>query len=177
MTEQLQEFKDPNDVDLDAHLAEMGIDEDELDDMVDPLLEELTQEEKNLLERIEKKRMNQDHIINTFKQLENRPSDDEIENLKAQCGDVYLVSLSDKENFLFRPLKRLEWRTLMNKISSLDSFKQSEAIVMKGVVFPQLNQTNINVLSAGTIDTIKELILQCSNFMQPEHAIQLVRKL
>lgn len=183
MTENLQHvnqdevFADPREINLDDHLADLGIDEDELADEVDPVYESLTLEEKRLLEKIEQKRMNQDHILQTFKELETRPSDEEIEILKSQCGDIYLVSLSEKENFLFRPLRRLEWRTLMNKIAALDNFKQSEAVVMKGVVFPQLNQSNINILSAGTIDTLKELILQASNFMQPEHALQLVRKL
>jgi len=168
-----------SDINLDEHLMTPDIDQDELEDSegYDPILSGLTDEEKALLHKIEQKRMDQDHIINTFKQLEARPSDEEIEHLKAQCGDVYLVSLSEKENFLFRSLKRIEWRALMSKITKLDNFKQSEAIVMKGVVFPQLSQQNINVLSAGTIDTLKELILQASNFMPPEYATSLVRKL
>ena len=65
----------------------------------------------------------------------------------------------------------------MSKIDKLDSFKKSEAIVAKGVLFPVLNQQNMNVLSAGTVETLKELILQASNFMAPEYATQLVRKL
>jgi len=177
MTQEQMFEHQPDEVNLDEHLSNFDMDEDELESDIDPVYQELTVEEKELLNKIEQKRMNQDHIIQTFRELENRPSDDEIENLKVQCGDIYLVSLSERENFLFRPLKRLEWRTLMNKISALDNFKQSEAVVMKGVVYPQLNQGNINVLTAGTIDTLKELILQASNFMQPEQALQLVRKL
>jgi hypothetical protein len=167
------------DIDLDQHFAQQEIYDDELegDDEFDPMLSDLTLEEKALLQKIEKKRLQQDHILTIFRELETRPSDEQIEEMKQRCGDVYLVSLSEKENFLFRSLKRLEWRTLMQKIDKLDNFKKSEAIVMKGILFPQLNQQNINVLSAGTVDTLKELILQASNFMAPEYATQLVRKL
>jgi len=166
------------DIELDEYLS-ADIDEDELEsgEETDPVIDSLTSEEKALLSKIQQKQKEQDHIIQTFKQLEQKPSDEDIEEMKLRVGEVFLVSLSEKENFLFRALKRLEWRTLMNKINKLDDFKKAEAIVMKGVMWPQLNQQNINVLSAGTIDTLRELILQASNFMPPEYAMTLVRKL
>jgi len=159
---------------------------DRLDDMSeeglyaedeDQVLADLTIEEKALLAKIQKKQMDQDYVIQTFNELENKPSEEEIEALKQQVGDVYLISLSEKENFLFRPLKRLEWRALMGKIQKLDDMKKAEAVVMKGCLFPKMDQQNINVLTAGAIETLRDMILQASNFMAPEMAMQLVRKL
>lgn len=163
------------DIDLDAHLAQEDFSENLPEE--DPVLANLSEEEKALLDKIQKKQMEQDFIIQTFKDLENRPSDEEIEHLKAQVGDVYLMSITEKENFVFRPLKRLEWRALMQKIQPLDDHKKAEAIVMKSCLWPKLDQQNINVLTAGAIDSVRDMVLHVTNFMAPEMAMQLVRKL
>lgn len=168
------------DVNLDEFLSEDSYLEDELEgsDEFDPVLSQMTPEELKTLEKFRKLQMEQDEVIQAFKQLETKPSEDEIENMKSMTGgDVYLVSFSEKENFIFRPLKRLEWRTLMDRIEKLPPLKKSESIVMKGVLWPKLNQQNINVLTAGAVETMKELVLQASNFMPPEVAMGLVRKL
>lgn len=138
---------------------------------------EMTDEENQELQRLQAKLKKQDLIMRTWASLEVRPSEDDIENFKKQFGECYLASFSEKENFLFRPLKRQEWRSLMSQTAKLDEFKKSEGIVMKGTVFPKLNNINIGGLSAGTIDSLRDLILEASNFMTPDRAIQLVRKL
>ena len=163
------------DVDLDQHFSE--IENEELLSEEEDLLAALTAEEKALLKKIEEKQRMTDPVIKTFNEMKSRPSDEEIDALKAQVGDVFLASFSETENFLFRPLKRLEWRTLMGQIQKLDDLKKSEAIVQRAVLHPKLTQQNINVLTAGGVETLKELILQASNFMGPEIAMQLVRKL
>lgn len=139
----------------------------------------LSKEEEKQLEQLLEKKKQSDFIMQTFKSLEKRPSDGEIEDLKIKYGDVYLVSLSEKENFLFRPIKRHEWRELMQRFekAKLPEQQRTEGIVMAGVVWPVLNQSNINILTAGAPDTIRNLILEASNFMEPERAITLVRKL
>jgi len=139
----------------------------------------LSKDEEKQLDELLKKKAKSDFIIQTFKKLEQRPTDEQIEALKAKHGDVYLVSLSEKENFLFRPLKRFEWKDLMQRFekAKLSEAQRTDGIVMAGVVWPQLNQNNINALTAGASDTIRNLILEASNFMEPERAVTLVRKL
>ena len=161
------------DVNLDNYLSGDMPEEDQEDEM----LADLTPEEKALLDKIQKKQMEQDYVIQTFKELENRPSDLQIEEFKSQVGDVFLLSLSEHENFVFRPIKRLEWRTLMQRIQKLDEMKKAETVIMKACLWPKLDQQNINVLTAGSIETLRDMVLQVSNFMAPEMAVQLVRKL
>jgi len=138
---------------------------------------ELTEDEEVELRRLQAKAQKQDIILKVFSSLKKKPSEEEIENFKHQYGECYLVSFSEQENFLFRPLKRQEWRTLMAQTAKLDEFKKSEAIVIKGVVWPKLNNINIGGLTAGTVETLRDLILEASNFMTPDRAVQLVRKL
>jgi hypothetical protein len=178
MSDEQTDGQDYQDVDLDVALSEEAYQDEIENGEVDPIYDSLSDEEKALLAKIEKKQREADPIVQMFRELENRPSEEDIERMKMQVGgEVYLVSFTEKENFLFRPLKRLEWRTLMNQIQKLDEFKKSEAIVMKSVLWPSLSQQNINMLSAGAIDSLKELVLQASNFMPPEYAMSLVRKL
>ncbi len=139
----------------------------------------LTQEEEKKLDQLLKKKAQSDFILQTFKKLEQRPSDEDIEKLKEKHGDVFLVSLSEKENFLFRALLRDEWKALMQRFekAKLNEEQRTDGIAMAGVVFPALNQQNINKLTAGASNTLRNLILEASNFMEPERAVALVRKL
>ena len=137
----------------------------------------LTKEEEALLKKIEEKTRNEDPILSSFKQLEGKPTDEMIEEWKQQVGEVFLISLSDNETFVFRPLRRLEWRTMLKGIQGLDEQKQSEAIVIKACLWPELNSQSINMLTAGSVEAVKEMILQVSNFISPDVAMQLVRKL
>lgn len=186
MTEIVDTFYDESEVFEEASLDDIlkmeldGEDKEipvEIDTDENPYL--LTKEEEQQLELLLKKKTESDFILQTFKSLERRPSNEEIEVLKAKHGDIYLVSLSERENFLFRALKRQEWRELMQRFekSKLSEQQRTEGIVMSGIVWPVLNQANINVLTAGTPETIRNLILEASNFMEPERAVTLVRKL
>lgn len=186
MTSEVDNFYDNE---LEPEIEEVSLDDVLMMELEDPEKEIpvqineapylLSKEEEKLLEELLKKKTSSDFIMQTFKSLERRPSDEEIELLKAKHGDVYLVSLGEKENFLFRSLQRKEWRDMVQRFekAKLSESQRTEGIVMSGVVWPVLNQVNINVLTAGAPETIRNLILEASNFMEPERAVTLVRKL
>jgi hypothetical protein len=181
MTQEVEDnFYNKEELSLDDVLSlELENSDQEIPVDVDIAPYNLSKEEEKQLEALLEKKKQSDFIIQTFKTLEKRPSDSEIDQLKAKFGDVYLVSLSDKENFLFRPIKRDQWRDLMQRFekAKLPEHQRTEGIVMAGVIWPILNQANINILTAGAPETIRNLILEASNFMEPERAVTLVRKL
>jgi hypothetical protein len=185
MTEKKDEFYndeikvevDPEEVDLDALLEEEAEEQPYVGEDFEREDFQLSRDEEDQLAHLLKKREQEDLIMKTYKSLENKPSEEQIAEWKAKFGDVYLVSLSEHENFLFRPLKRQEWTQLTAKIAKLPEAKKTEMIVMRGVIFPQLTQSNVAVLTAGAPDTIRNLILEASNFIEPERAVTLVRKL
>lgn len=166
-----------NEASFDAELED-NFDYDQDLSPEEQVFQALTPEEKRVYASIQEKLRMTDPILEALEQMKDRPTDAMIEGFKEKTGDeVYFISLSEKENFLFRPIRRQEWRTLMANISKLDDFKKSEAIVAKGILHPVLSGTNIGALSAGTVDTLKEVILRASNFMPPDVAVSLVRKL
>lgn len=138
----------------------------------------LSAEEKILYNKIQQKLRMTDPVLQALEEMKDAPTPEMIESFKAATGDeVYFISLSAQENFVFRPIRRQEWRTLMNQIAKLDEMKKAEAVVAKGVLHPKLSSANIGALSAGTVETLKEMILRASNFMDPVQAVSLVRKL
>ena len=144
----------------------------------DQVLSQLNEDEKKLYNSIQQKLKMTDPVMQALAEMENPPTEEMIESFKAATGDeVYFISLSDKENFVFRPIRRQEWRALMQQIAKLDEYKKAEAVVAKGVLHPQISSMNIGALSAGSVETLREVILRASNFMDPMHAVSLVRKL
>jgi len=138
----------------------------------------LSAEEKALYAKIQEKMRMTDPVLQALAEMKDAPSPEMIESFKASTGDeVYFIALSAQENFVFRPIRRQEWRTLMNQIAKLDEYKKTEAVVAKGVLHPKLSSVNMGALSAGTVETLKEMILRASNFMDPAQAVALVRKL
>ena len=65
----------------------------------------------------------------------------------------------------------------MTRVAKVDDFKKAEAIVIAGIVWPKLSEITVSALSAGSIDALRDMILEASNFMTPDRAVQLVRKL
>jgi CRISPR/Cas system CSM-associated protein Csm2 small subunit len=181
MTE-THESESAQEVDLDHILSDEyqpeydeGYSEDSAED---EMMGALTPEEKEVFKSLQQKMMTQDPIMEFYEQLQEKPNQEQIDSWKEAVGDVYFAQISEKEYFVFRAIKRKEWRDLLKRLEQVkDPMKQDEAIVMKGVLYPKLDNLKINALSAGTINTMKELVMQASNFFPPEYALQLVRKL
>lgn len=169
---------DMEEIDLDKVLSE-PVAEEEIGPVDSDSREQwqMTEEEDKILNELLEKKKQEDVILKTYKSLENKPSDEEINLWKQKFGDIYLVSLSERENFVFRALRRQEWRQLMTQVAKLPEAKKTEAIVMRGILYPKMSEANVAVLTAGAPDTIRNLILEASNFLEPERAVQLVRKL
>lgn len=137
----------------------------------------LSKEEEEQFKKLQEKVRRNDLIMKTYLALEKKPTEEEVEKFKNIHGEIYFISLTEKENFIFRPLKRHEWRSLMTRVAKIDDFKKAEAVVIAGVVWPKLNEIAVSALSAGSIDALRDMILEASNFMTPDRAVQLVRKL
>ena len=82
----------------------------EASEMSDLLSEDLTEEEKKVAEKIAARQNQTDPIMEGFFHLSEKPSDEQIESWKKQHGKIYTIGLNEDEYFIFRPLRRLEWR-------------------------------------------------------------------
>lgn len=173
-----ESYQGEEEINLDEILA-TPVEEDDFIQVEDEEREdwEMSMEEERIFKELLSKKERQDSIMKTYMALENKPSEEQLEEWKRQYGDIFLISLSERENFVFRALRRQEWRQLVAQIQKLNEQKKAEAICVRGVLFPKLNELSVSTLTAGAPETIRNMILEASNFIEPERAITLVRKL
>ncbi len=108
--------------------------------------------------------------------FQNAPTADQIEELKATYGEIFLSAITEDEIFLFRTVRRGEWRDMQLAVrgGQLDELGQEELVVNTCVLWksvPDLSK------KAGTLSTLAEQIMQNSNFMSSGQASMLVGKL
>jgi hypothetical protein len=101
----------------------------------------------------------------------NGVTQEQIAEWKSKYGDIYLISLGE-EKFVYRPIKRFEYKTIMANTEANRAFNE-EKIVQMCVVYPVLDVTKIPTLKAGTITTLVELVMAASNFGITEEPVKL----
>lgn len=67
--------------------------------------------------------------------FENGPTQNQIDEWKSRYGEIYVIEF-DEERFIFRPLKRLEYKEVA-KIKDADSLFKEERICEKCVLWPE----------------------------------------
>ncbi len=119
-----------------------------------------------------------------FYDLPNAPSKVQIEKWKAQFGDVFVHGFTDSEFFIFRSLKRSEFKKLQLMIAEssekapeerIDQLQYEEMVCDTCVIFPE-KKTDWD-MKAGAATTLYEQIMQRSHFMNPQMAAMSVIKL
>lgn len=118
-----------------------------------------------------------DLVMESFQNRSDRPGAETIERWKVEHGEVYVFAFDETEMYIWRPLKRLEYKHLKAQIKN-DNDIFMEAVVQKCVLWPHLPPEFSAICKAGTINTLYEVIMQGSNFIDPQLAANLlVRKL
>lgn len=122
----------------------------------------------------------QETLVNVLKAFPNAPSDTQIEQWKAQFGDVYISGFSETELFVWRSITRPEWAQLQamtaDPAQAVDQFRFEELVCNMCVLWKSVEQSWADG-KAGTPTSLQEQILQNSNFMSPQQAAVLVAKL
>jgi len=92
--------------------------------------------------------------------------------LKEQYKEIYLYAFSEDEFYIYRPIKRFEYKKLTMQYAE-NQEKLGEEIVKLGVLHPKLDDEKLDDLKAGTVATLLELIFAASNFGASAPAIKL----
>lgn len=123
----------------------------------------------------EKKKERKDPIMEHWATMKGRPTDEMIEGWKAQYGECFLMSFDAVENYVWRPIKRLEYKNILQQAK--DDAHYQEMVVQRCVLWPQVGPEVLTGGKAGTIPTLYAVIMEGSNFLEPDQAVMLVRKL
>ena len=94
-----------------------------------------------------------------------------VNEWKGKFGEIQLINLGE-EQYVFRPIKRFEYKIVMNNPDSNRAFNE-EKIVQMCVIHPAMDVTKMPGMKAGTISTLVELIMAASNFGINEEPVKL----
>jgi len=95
-----------------------------------------------------------------------------IDGFKEKFGDVYSTVLADGTKYIYRPMKRIEYKTITANPDASRTYME-EQIVTKCLIFPELNSADLSAEKAGTISTLTDLIMSASNFGVNEEPVKL----
>lgn len=123
----------------------------------------------------EKEEERQDPVMQVWGENEQKPSDQRIEEWKNRHGDIYMIALDELEHFVFRPLSRHEYKQLLTAVQNEQLFM--EQVVQKCTLWPTITPEWLTAGKGGTVPTLHGVIMESSNFLAPEIAMTLVRKL
>ncbi|MEK1829057.1 hypothetical protein AAAC51_07860 [Priestia megaterium] len=88
-------------------------------------------------------------------------------------NEVYLTEFDEENVFVWRPLKRKEYKDIA-KIPNADQFYKEERICEKAVLFPEkYGFMNMSTGKAGIPTLLHELILEKSGFVAKTGAMRL----
>ena len=96
-----------------------------------------------------------------------------IEGWKKQYGDIYSAVLTDGEKYIYRPMKRLEYKQVVSAGDQNARTYMEEKIVQICLIHPKLDATSLGAEKAGTISTLTDLIMAASNFGINEEPVKL----
>jgi len=96
-----------------------------------------------------------------------------IDGWKKTFGDIYSAVLADGTKYIYRPMKRIEYKSVVQAGDQDARTYMEEKIVQMCLVHPVLDAAKLGAEKAGTISTLTELIMAASNFGVNEEPVKL----
>ena len=103
------------------------------------------------------------------------PTKEQVEQWKVTY-EIKMSMFSEKEVFLWKPITWQEYKMLQQAASDNQQNPNyfDEQLVYKCVVWPQIMPETLPTLKGGTIPTLSQQIMEGSNFIPPQMAMNLV---
>lgn len=116
-----------------------------------------------------------DPIMLNWEERTTGPNDEQIAQWKERYGEIYLMSFDKEDQYVWRPITRLEYKNIIQQAK--DDAHYMEMVVQRCVLWPTIGIENLAGGKAGTIPTLHAVVMEGSNFLEPDQAVMLVRKL
>lgn len=112
---------------------------------------------------------------------DSAPDEEKVEGWKRKFRRVRILPMSEKEVYFIRPIKRSEYKILVDSAKTAggedpDLFLR-ESIVSKCVLWPLMDTAQFSDSYAGTVDAVYNVIMDASNFVSQEALFNIVREL
>ncbi len=115
-------------------------------------------------------------IIAALDGVENAPKDYELEEWKELYGMFYISTIHADDNlYLWRTLKRQEYKQLINGGIAKNQLMYEEAVLKRCCLWPKFTQEKIAGSDAGVIETLAKQILFKSGFVPDSMALNMIK--
>jgi len=101
------------------------------------------------------------------------PTQVQIDEWKVKFGDVFVAKFSAEEKYVYRPLRRFEYKQILSVGQQDNKAFAEEKVVQMCSLWPVVDPTKISTYKAGTVSTLVELIMAASNFGISEEPVKL----
>ena len=135
-------------------------------------IEQINEEvQKEMNKEVEEKL--DDMVMQTFNEMENKPSEAQIQEWKNKYGQIYVTVLDKDVAVVYRKIKRGEYKALLSR--NLQNIDLENEIFALGVLWPR--ELTVLTFDAGVVSTISNMILKMSGFVSEQEALMLTREL
>jgi hypothetical protein len=101
------------------------------------------------------------------------PTQEQINEWKAKHTDVFVAKFSDEEKYVYRPLKRFEYKQILGLGQQENKSFAEEKVAQFCILWPTIDPAKLATFKAGTISTLVDLIMAASNFGIQEEPVKL----
>lgn len=107
---------------------------------------------------------------------EGSPTEYELEEWKDMYGVFYISSIGDDDNlYIWRTLKRLEYKQLIKSGVANDQMRYEEAVLTRCSLWPKLGLETMAKLNAGVVETLAKQVLYKSGFVSDQMALSMIK--
>lgn len=107
---------------------------------------------------------------------EGSPTEYELEEWKDMYGVFYISSIGDDDNlYIWRTLKRLEYKQLIKSGVANDQMRYEEAVLTRCSLWPKLGLEAMAKLNAGVVETLAKQVLYKSGFVSDQMALSMIK--
>lgn len=149
--------------------------------------EKKMQQELSVEEEVSPEERLREQIMGALKSLKNAPSEAQIMAWKKEFGDnaINVIALNETDVYVFTYIRRAQWQKINETVQTVvksDSSKNGEELLKEKVVqycvlWPKLSLEFMYNSRAGTADTLFNVIMAHSNFLQLSQAMMLTTQL
>lgn len=118
-------------------------------------------------------------LVEILKDFENTPDEVQLQEWKEVHGSFYMSSVSGDDLFIWKAIKRQEYKTLFASMSQVADNKQNmleEFLVRRCLLWPKATPDWMQNTKAGVVTTLFRQIYFKSGFISDDQAMSMIEK-
>lgn len=116
-------------------------------------------------------------LLEVLEGHENAPDEFQLSQWQELYGKYYASSVSGEDVYIWKTLKRLEYRGIANSGAMDKQDTLEAAVVKKCLLYPRGDSTFFSAIDAGVIPTLFKQMMYQSGFVSDEAAIAMIRRI